>query len=345
MKSAKKLLARILFSAGILGVYHRVRNRDALTVISLHRILAEDDPRWQTSDPLYTLSDRMFRECLKFFVSHYSVISLDDLERARSNGSKLPPRPLLITFDDGWADNFDYALRELRSFGLPAAIFVAADAIDRHEAFFQERLISAWRSGRFGSAELGKLWSRLEPEVQVPSDVCAEGEVRALIARLHAIPAASRDAILVDFAATLADDARQMLTSGELRELQNNGFAIGTHGKRHEPLTRVPDLDSELVDSKNQVAQMLGVDPSSIRSMSFPFSKQNASVVQRAKAAGYQLLFGGGLTLNPCRGAVPELIARVGVTAREVCDGSGNLRPYLLALDLFRRPHRQLEPA
>jgi peptidoglycan/xylan/chitin deacetylase (PgdA/CDA1 family) len=133
-----------------------------------------------------------------------------------------------------------------------------------------------------------------------------------------------------------------MLSSEELRELHACGFGIGTHGNRHEPLTAAQDVDAELIESKKRVANVLGVDALNINSLSFPFSKQNASVVARARSAGYKLLFGGGQSLTPIARSVPALIARVGITASEVSDSHGNLLPHLLAIQLFRQPHRSL---
>jgi peptidoglycan/xylan/chitin deacetylase (PgdA/CDA1 family) len=43
----------------------------------------------------------------------------------------LPARPLLITFDDGWADNEEFALRALRERNLPAVVFVVAAGVHR----------------------------------------------------------------------------------------------------------------------------------------------------------------------------------------------------------------------
>jgi peptidoglycan/xylan/chitin deacetylase (PgdA/CDA1 family) len=339
---AKTLIQRLLFATGLLALYHRARNRNALTVISLHRVLAEDDPRWLTCDPLYTVSDRLFEQCVRFFESHYSIVSLDDLARARSSGRRLPPCPLLITFDDGWADNHRYALPILRKRRLPAALFVAADAIDRREGFFQERIVAAWRAGRLTEVELRSLWRELGAEP--PAEPRSEPQLRALIARLEQAPIERRTQIVARLDGVLADDARQMLTRDELRELRDGGFAVGAHGKRHEALTSVPDVEAELTVSRESVAHALGVSIDRVASMSFPFSQQNRFVVARARAAGYDLLFGGGLTMTPLSGEWPQLIARIGVTAREVADGNGDLRRHALAAYLFRRPHHALQP-
>jgi peptidoglycan/xylan/chitin deacetylase (PgdA/CDA1 family) len=112
-------LFRSLYASGALGLYHRLRNADSLTVVMFHRTLRPGDPRWATCDPDYTLDESLFVESLAFFARHYHVVSLDQVLRARRDGMQLPPRALLISFDDGWLDNVDYALPALQRSGLP----------------------------------------------------------------------------------------------------------------------------------------------------------------------------------------------------------------------------------
>ena len=145
---AADLVKRALYRSGLLGLYHRLRNRRALTVIMFHRVLTEQDPRWPSCDPDYTLEAGLLERCLAFFRRHYNVVSADEVLAARRDGTPLPDRALLITFDDGWADNHAHALPRLRNANMPALLFAVADAIDRDEPFFQERLIAAFRLGR-----------------------------------------------------------------------------------------------------------------------------------------------------------------------------------------------------
>ena len=335
----KRQLFQLLYACGLAGRYHRYRNRRVLTVVAFHRVIAATDARWQTCDPLYAISDRFFEQCLAFLTRHYSVVTLADLHRARTSTQGLPDRPLLITFDDGWADNYDYALPVLQRLRLPAVLFVASDALNRHEAFFQERIIGAWRARRLSDHALRLAWTQL-PGVAPPPDLKSEAAIRGLIANLQSLPVARRDAVLALLAHELVDGCRQMLTTQELQGVAAANVAIGTHGKRHEALTVVSDVDAELHDSKVSVAAALGKSSDAIDSLSFPFSKQNAAVLERARLMGYRLLFDGGASLTPLDATLPGLVARVPITARNVEDATGNLVAHALAAYLFRRPHR-----
>ena len=126
-----------------------------------HRVLDPADPRWNSCDPDYTLPVDLFIHSLEFFRRHYNVVSMEDVLAARHGRKRLPPRPLLITFDDGWADNADFALPQLHERALPALMFVVADAVGARQPFYQERIFSAWRRG---TLQMSTLREELLPE-------------------------------------------------------------------------------------------------------------------------------------------------------------------------------------
>ena len=60
----------------------------------------------------------------------YQAISLHDLVYALQRGTPLPPKPVIITFDDGYRDNYTNAFPILKEFGYPATFFVVTDFVD-----------------------------------------------------------------------------------------------------------------------------------------------------------------------------------------------------------------------
>lgn len=324
-----------LYASGALGTWHRRRNRDRLTVIMYHRVLSPRDPRWQECDPEYTLADDLFAETLDFFPRHYTVISLPRLLAARAGVEPLPERPLLLTFDDGWSDNEEFALPHLRRAGLPAVLFVAGAAVGRHEPFWQEQLVHAWRAGRLDAGGARALWAVAAPAEPMPG-LGGRGElegVRAIIARLERLPEARRLAALEAAAGALSDPRRHMATADQLRALAAAGVTIGAHGYSHEPLVQV-DAAGELARAREVLSRHVPLAPV----LSFPHGRHDAQVVQRAREAGFDLLFTSAPELPPAGGRGPGLLGRVGFTAETITRG-GRFRPELLALHLFRRPH------
>jgi peptidoglycan/xylan/chitin deacetylase (PgdA/CDA1 family) len=59
----------------------------------------------------------------------YVSVSFDDLAHRLSFGTPLPPKPLIISFDDGWASQYQYALPLLKKYGFIATFFIFTNAI------------------------------------------------------------------------------------------------------------------------------------------------------------------------------------------------------------------------
>lgn len=73
-----------------------------------------------------------FEKQMRFLKEHdYNVISVEELADLLSAGEKLPPRTLAITFDDGYRDNYLYALPVLKKYGLRASVFIIVDEVGR----------------------------------------------------------------------------------------------------------------------------------------------------------------------------------------------------------------------
>lgn len=74
----------------------------------------------------------VFREQMAYLVANgYSTIDLYDLSMAITGKLQLPPKPVIITLDDGYVDNYQNAFPVLREFGLRATFFVVTEFIDK----------------------------------------------------------------------------------------------------------------------------------------------------------------------------------------------------------------------
>ncbi|HWI64805.1 MAG TPA: polysaccharide deacetylase family protein [Symbiobacteriaceae bacterium] len=83
-----------------------------------------------TTDDAATLPVAEFAAQMAWLEEHeYTAITTGDLENWLLRGDSLPPRPVLITFDDGYQSNFDLAFPLLQEHGLKATIFVVTGAV------------------------------------------------------------------------------------------------------------------------------------------------------------------------------------------------------------------------
>lgn len=335
----RDLVRKLSYASGALALYHRARNARTLTVVMFHRVLEESDPRWPGADPGYTLPVDVFRACLGFFVRHYQVVSLEQVLRARAGTGRLPSRALLLTFDDGWADNVDHALPALRDAGLPAVMFVVSGAVGRSQPFFQEQLVSAWQRGVLQVGELDAALARRD--LGQGTDGNGIAELRRLIAALETLDKATRDDVLAPFVPVLDDGLVHMVDVAGLERLDRHGVVLGLHGMTHAPMTRVADLDRELAGARGQLAAITGGAPA--LSMSFPHGAHDPAIAAKAHEAGYELVFTSVPVLNPTAEGPGGRLGRVGFETGAVVDAKGRFRPDRLAARLFRRPVAALD--
>ncbi|MDP2912864.1 MAG: polysaccharide deacetylase family protein [Candidatus Omnitrophota bacterium] len=63
--------------------------------------------------------------------NHYNVVSLEKAAAGIRRGEKTPPKTVVITFDDGFYNNYRYAYPVLKKYKFPATIFVITDEIGK----------------------------------------------------------------------------------------------------------------------------------------------------------------------------------------------------------------------
>ncbi len=335
------LVKKFAYHSGLLGMIHRVRNRRSLTVIMFHRVLSDRDPRWNTCDPDYTISDQLYAQSLDFFQRHYNVVSLAQVLAAKIKTAPLPDNALLITFDDGWQDTFQYALPALRARSLPAVLFVAADAIGKQSAFFQEQLIAAFRAGALSSQDSEKLRDALSLAAtpDMPGGLTA---IRSIISSLEKLAPEARENLLAPLHLSSSERSRAMVSGAELAQLQQAAVAIGLHGKTHTPMTQAEDLTAELQEALAIVRSNPGIDADEVNTLSFPHGKWSPDIVRRARLCGYQLQFTSVPGINRVQSGMSDILCRLGFEAGTVSEVGGKFRPDLLALYLFRRETKSL---
>lgn len=75
--------------------------------------------------------DRFESHLAYFREAGYHTISLDDLRYALAQGRPLPEQPIILTFDDGYVDNYNNAFPLLRKYGMTGNFFLITDPIDQ----------------------------------------------------------------------------------------------------------------------------------------------------------------------------------------------------------------------
>lgn len=77
-----------------------------------------------------TVPADVFEKTLQILSKKYNFISYDDFKSYLFNEKKLPKKSLLLTFDDGYLDNFLYAFPVLKKLNIPAVVFIVTKNIE-----------------------------------------------------------------------------------------------------------------------------------------------------------------------------------------------------------------------
>jgi len=123
----------------------RLENRpDRIPVLNYHRIVPDKDIELCKKES-YVVSESAFRDQMRFVHENgFMTIDLDDFLYYKANRAELPQRPLIITFDDGYENNYQYAYPVLKEYGFKAVIYSVADPTAPFFKEFEipERLLS-----------------------------------------------------------------------------------------------------------------------------------------------------------------------------------------------------------
>lgn len=112
-------------------------SRTLVVPILMYHHVAEPQPGWDRIRQGLTVSPAALREQLAYLkAAGYQTVSLTELVAALQHGGPLPPRPLVITFDDGYRDNYTTAFPLLKAFGFRATFFLVTQPIDQDSPDF-----------------------------------------------------------------------------------------------------------------------------------------------------------------------------------------------------------------
>ncbi len=267
------------------------------------------------SDPWgLSVSPQHFAEHLEVIRQFGNPLHLHELT-ARLDSRRSIDRAIVVTFDDGYADNLYVAKPLLERYQIPATVFITTGNIDRQQEFWWDELdrillqpgtlppaLDLVINGQNCSWDLTAGENYSSADARRDRDWRMESLVdptprhrlyRSLYQQSQFLPAAERELLLADIRiwANIEPTARathRCLTPAEIIDLESGGMVeIGAHTLTHPFLSRLP-LDfqhQEIQQGKEQLEAILGHP---IASFSYPngsYSPQTRSLV---RAAGFK---------------------------------------------------------
>lgn len=75
---------------------------------------------------------------------NYETVTLEQVEAAWYHGATLPPKPVVVSFDDGYRPQFTYALPELRRHGWAGVLNLKAEGSDLYPSNIEAMIAAGW---------------------------------------------------------------------------------------------------------------------------------------------------------------------------------------------------------
>jgi len=290
----RELLARGLLWSGAAFLLSQFPARDSLLVLNYHRIGNSDEDLF---DPgVFSATADQFDDQIRWLKHHVSLVTLEEalsFIEGRIEEKKSRCR-VLITFDDGYLDNYKSAFPILRSHGVQAVFFLATSMVGSCHVPWWDHI-----------AYLVRTAQRRRFSLTYPAEVAVDLDKNGLHESLRNILRSYKSSTNFDSAyfieelakATRGDDPpetqRRFLNWEEAREMSRCGMSIGSHTHSHhvlsqlEPSWQLEELSTSRFILKEQLATEVDV-------LAYPVGGRTTftdMTQQAAREAGYRAAF------------------------------------------------------
>lgn len=296
----KNGLRPLLFYGGLPFLkiaWSRVAGKQRVFILFYHKINIQAPPLFGVA-----VKPKDFERQIRFLKRFFQIVDLPSLSQA-----KLEPyasRDLaIITFDDGYRDNYNYAFPVLKKYNIPATIFLVTDYVDTNQLLDHDKL--SWILYKCNSHPNTKVLKASElPEQMVvgvqrffASNTHDKVHIlRSLAAVLKELPEKKRQYTLTELSRACAvrewpgTEDRVMLSWAEVREMSHHGISFGSHTMSHPVLSAIPTLEAqkEMIESRKTIEAQI---QQPVTTFAYPYGKEGDythQVVKLVEDAGFE---------------------------------------------------------
>ena len=245
----------------------RHRAKQFVTVLGYHRILPPVGRDYPFNESVISATPEEFARELRFLRANLDVISVSDLQAGLEGTARLPRRPAVITFDDGYADNHGFALPLLRDAGLPACFFVCTGLLGTRNVPWHEAWVCCLK--RSAASEIESPFGGGDPPYLL-DDAHRASSIQRFRRQIWRLPYSQvparverlKELTRVDPAAHAAEPL--FMTWDQARDMAAAGMDIGGHTRSHPSLARVDDrqtLADEVAGCFRDIEREIGRPP------------------------------------------------------------------------------------
>lgn len=307
----------VLLNRGIAGFGHSVlsgfsrRLAGSCSVLLYHRVCRLDNDYL-----LLSVTPDNFYEQINFLKRDCRILTAEEFREIIIKRKRFPPRSVLLTFDDGYADNYYNAMPVLEALDVQAIFFISTGFVDKQVEFWWDKLenIIIQNGQRIKEINFNGFYVKME---SLKDGVDAFNKIFPVLRNLNV---ADRGKLINEWAAkaslNLDRDAYRPMTWEELKQFKDSSsVVIGGHTVNHPSLgaLSIPEQRFEIESSKKELERHLNTR---IYYFSYPFGQaydytKNSKEI--CKDAGYEIAFANypdRVTIISNRYSLPRFVIR-----------------------------------
>ncbi|MEJ2612890.1 MAG: polysaccharide deacetylase family protein [Candidatus Thiodiazotropha sp.] len=287
----KNLVAYFLYYSGILSLIKNYKLKNKICVLAYHRVIPENMLNQVHSASGIITEKSLFQNHLRWLKQEFDIIAMDDMYDFLSNHKSISCG-CMLTFDDGWHDNYFHAKELLEQENIPATVFLPFDYINSNTVFWQEELLARllYLNDSNNSSDISFLEQVIGSEAKQDRHT-----LRGFVTKLKDKEYSEIEAILdslrryqKDSKVTLEHDA--YLTWKEVLEMLSSNISFGSHSMSHRMLTRIAseEVQYEITESKVRIEEKIGRP---VNAIAYPNGNSNSMVQDVVAESNYRLGF------------------------------------------------------
>lgn len=289
---SRRLAPAIWGAANGIGAVAALRwlQRHRVPVLCYHNVVDAALPPAVAAGGLH-LPTAAFQAHLSYLAERYHVVSLRQAVAALAGEAPPLAHSVVLTFDDGYADNVRLVAPILRAFGFRATCFLATAYIDTGELFWWDEVALAFGAGAGQVTAGGDQWGSLDL-TSAPGRRAAAATAARL---LGGAPLLERRRLLDGLWSALkgqvavSSDLREQLRPARWSELRGAAdvFDFGGHSAEHRFLDHLPEAEliDDLARCRRALATRLG--PNGKPPFAYPAGRRTRQVVAAVQIAGF----------------------------------------------------------
>ncbi len=291
----RKFIAWGYYYTGLYKIYHKGK----IHILMYHRVLKDNDKAIISMQPGMYVTESAFKNQMIFLARHYHLISLKELLELWKNGEyNKDVKYGVVTFDDGWLDNYLNAYPILKKYDVPATIFVTTSLIGTNRWFWPEKLSYLLLNKYQNLQGLGESLDDIKNDVILSiftminekQDYVISEQIDLTIEALKKYTEQSIENAL-DKIYKLLDivvpEERALLNWNEIKEMSSNGVSFGSHTCNHKILTGVP-LSEAREELERSMHQLKAKDLNFIPVFCYPNGNYNQEIQNTVSDCGYE---------------------------------------------------------